>query len=77
MTVSKAYSLLEREGAVERVRGQGMRINQVAPAGGVRDRQRDLLPLLEQVVARAYQLGLNRQQVLAALNPLLTELGDG
>jgi GntR family transcriptional regulator len=77
MTVSKAYSLLEREGTVERVRGQGMRVNHVAPAGGVRDRQRELLPLLEQVVARAYQLGLNRQQVLAALNPLLTELGDG
>lgn len=76
MTVSKAYSLLEREGAVERVRGQGMRINHVAHAGGVRDRQRELLPLLEQVVARAYQLGLNRQQVLAALDPLLRELGD-
>jgi GntR family transcriptional regulator len=77
MTVSKAYSLLEREGTVERVRGQGMRINHVAPAGGIRDRQRQLLPLLEQAVARAYQLGLNRQQLLAALSPLLTELGDG
>jgi GntR family transcriptional regulator len=77
MTVSKAYSLLEREGAVERIRGQGMRINHVAPAGGIRDRQRELLPLLEQVVARAYQLGLSPQQVLIALNPLLKELGDG
>src|SRR6266567_3208496 len=27
MTVSKAYSLLEREGVVELVRGQGMRVN--------------------------------------------------
>jgi GntR family transcriptional regulator len=79
MTVSKAYSLLEREGAVERVRGQGMRVNHVAlaPAGGIRDRQRELVPLLEQVVAKAYQLGLNQQQVLTALNPLLKELGDG
>lgn len=77
MTVSKAYSLLEREGVVERVRGQGMRINHIAPAGSIRDRQRDLWPLLEQVATRAYQLGLSRQQVLAALNPLLKELGDG
>src|ERR1700752_5137023 len=37
MTVSKAYSLLEREGVVERMRGQGMRVNYVAPAGGGRD----------------------------------------
>lgn len=77
MTVSKAYSLLEREGVVERVRGQGMRINQVSPAGGVHNRLKELRPLLEQVVATAFQLGLSRQQVLTALNPLLKELGDG
>src|SRR5271156_718227 len=71
MTVSKAYSLLEREGMVERVRGQGMRINHVTASGGVHDRQKELVPWLEQVVARAYQLGLTRQQLLAALNPLL------
>ena len=32
MTVSKAYSLLEREGVIELVRGQGMRVS--APAAG-------------------------------------------
>src|SRR5262249_10495655 len=31
MTVSKAYSLLERDGVVERVRGQGMRVNHKSP----------------------------------------------
>lgn len=75
MTVSKAYSLLERDGVIERVRGQGMRV--LAPAkarGGVKDRQQQLLPLLEQVVAHAFQLGLTREQVVAALTPLLKDL---
>jgi GntR family transcriptional regulator len=77
MTVSKAYSLLEREGMVERVRGQGMRVNHVSPpTSGVHDRQKELVPLLEQFVARAYQLGLSPQQFLAVLNPLLKELSD-
>lgn len=75
MTVSKAYSLLERDGVIERVRGQGMRV--LAPAkarGGVKDRQQKLLPLLEQVAAHAFQLGLTREQVVAALTPLLKDL---
>lgn len=75
MTVSKAYSLLERDGVIERVRGQGMRV--LAPAkarGGVKDRLQKLLPLLEQVAAHAFQLGLTREQVVAALTPLLKDL---
>ena len=75
MTVSKAYSLLERDGVIERVRGQGMRV--LAPAkarGGVKDRQQQLLPLLEQVASHAFQLGLTREQVVAALTPLLKDL---
>src|SRR3954447_5029308 len=36
MTVSKAYSLLEREGVVELVRGQGMRVRP-PPAGNGTD----------------------------------------
>jgi GntR family transcriptional regulator len=75
MTVSKAYSLLERDGVVERLRGHGMRINHQSPRGTVRERQQELRPLLEQVAAQAYQLALTREQVLAALDPLLKELG--
>ena len=52
MTVSKAYSLLERDGVVELARGQGMR---VAERNGVRDnleeRQDRLTPLVEQLLA--------------------------
>ncbi len=76
MTVSKAYSLLERDGVVERMRGQGMRVNHKSPRGTVRERQNELRPLLEQAAAKAYQLGLTREQVLALLEPLLKELGN-
>ncbi|WP_010586193.1 GntR family transcriptional regulator [Schlesneria paludicola] len=76
MTVSKAYSLLERDGVVERVRGHGMRINQRLPKGTVKERQDELRSLLEQVAAQAYQLALTREQVLAALDPLLKERGN-
>ncbi len=76
MTVSKAYSLLEHDGVVERVRGQGMRVNHQSPKGTVKERQAELRPLLEQVAAQAYQLALTREQVLAALAPLLKERGN-
>jgi GntR family transcriptional regulator len=73
MTVSKAYSLLERDGVVERMRGQGMRVNHKSPKGTVRERQNELRPLLEQAAAKAYQLGLTPEQVMALLDPLLRE----
>ena len=77
MTVSKAYSLLERDGVVERVRGHGMRVNHKSPRRGtIKERQNELRPLLEQVAAQAYQLALTREQVLAALDPLLKERGN-
>ena len=77
MTVSKAYSLLERDGLIERVRGQGMRVKAVSKGLlPVKDRRQIILPLLEQVAAKAFQLGLTREQVVAALTPLLKERGD-
>src|SRR5947208_17024639 len=64
MTVSKAYSLLERDGAVERVRGHGMRGNHQSPRGTRKERQNELRPLLEQVAKQWYQLALTGEQVL-------------
>src|SRR4051794_24627493 len=61
MTVSKAYSLLERDGSVELVRGQGMRVNHPGPAGNGKARKQALLPLLEQVAMTAKQLNLTPQ----------------
>lgn len=77
MTVSKAYSLLERDGIVEHVRGQGMR---VAPRptpsenGSLRERQERLMPLLRQVAAEAYQLNLSGSQVKSLIDRVIKEL---
>src|SRR6476620_6441287 len=76
MTVSKAYSLLERDGVVELVRGQGMRVNhRPEPTGAesFRQRQEQLAPLVRQVVAEAYQLSLTDKQVRQLLDRVLKE----
>jgi GntR family transcriptional regulator len=71
MTVSKAWSLLERDGVVELVRGQGMRV--AAPRNLATPAQRlaELRPLLEQAAARAHQLAVPRRTVLDTLDGLL------
>jgi GntR family transcriptional regulator len=74
MTVSKAYSLLERDGVVENVRGQGMRVKETATNGKVR--REAILPLLKQVAATAKQLSLKPEQVVAQLKPLLEDPND-
>jgi GntR family transcriptional regulator len=74
MTVSKVYSLLERDGVVELVRGQGMRVRETATNGKVR--REAILPLLEQVAATAKQLSLRPEQVIAQLKPLLEDPDD-
>ena len=74
MTVSKAYSLLERDGVVENVRGQGMRVKEIATNGKVR--REAILPLLKQVAATAKQLSLRPEQVIAQLKPLLEDPND-
>jgi GntR family transcriptional regulator len=79
MTVSKAYSLLERDGVVELVRGQGMRVARraaQAASGSLRDRQEKLLPLVRQIAAEAYQLSLSTSQVKALFDRAAKEL-DG
>ena len=77
MTVSKAYSLLERDGLVELVRGQGMRIAAPGEANGkdtLKQRQEQLLPLARQLAAEAFQLSLSDSQVRALLDRALKEL---
>ena len=77
MTVSKAYSLLERDGVVELVRGQGMRIAERKQADGrdnLHERQLQLLPLLRQVAAEAYHLSLSGKQVKSLLDRVIKEL---
>src|SRR5438093_2109745 len=67
MTVSKAYSILEREGVVEFVRGQGMRVKPPGAAADGKARRQALRPLLRQVADAARHLSLTPEQVMAEL----------
>jgi GntR family transcriptional regulator len=79
MTVSKAYSQLERDGIVELVRGQGMRVAARQAAGdngSLRERQEQLMPLLRQVAAEAYHLSLTGSQVKTLFERVIKELDE-
>ena len=74
MTVSKAYSLLERDGVVELERGQGMRVSERSDTNGsTRQRQERLVPLVEQLLAEAYQLSLPPRHVQALVARIIKE----
>ena len=74
MTVSKAYSLLERDGVLARDRGQGMRVIGRTVKGGIKERREELRTLLRDVVVKAHQLGFDADAVVDLLKPLLAEL---
>ncbi len=64
MTVSKAYSLLELEGIVENIRGQGMKISEgTGPKKHLNVSHESIGPLLSEVVAKAKQLSLDANQI--------------
>jgi GntR family transcriptional regulator len=68
MTVSKAYSLLEAEGLLERRRGVGMVVAaDVRAARKERDRLALLEPALQALARQARQLGIAPEQALDGL----------
>jgi GntR family transcriptional regulator len=73
MTVSKAYSRLELEGVVERIRGQGMRILEPGTLGPLSERQQELRNLAAPAIHRAIQLGLTEHQIRETLDQLLED----
>lgn len=75
MTVSKAYSLLESERVVERVRGQGMRVLEPIADGSVATRQRHCREQLAPAFHRAKQLGLSERQLRQVIESLLKGYG--
>lgn len=72
MTISKAYGLLEREGVLERRRGQTLVVAEQSAA----DRQLQRLdPLRQQLTAAAVlsrQLGISREQALKLFRDALS-----
>jgi GntR family transcriptional regulator len=74
MTVSKAYSLLESQGVLERRRGLAMVIAARArDAGPDRDREALLQPALERAALEARQLGLSDTRSLALFKAVLKQ----
>lgn len=74
MTVSKAYSLLEAEGLLERRRGLGMVVaQQHRRAQSTAERIELLRPALEQAADAARQLELPADQALALFKRILNE----
>lgn len=72
MTVSKAYSLLEAEGLLERRRGMGMVVAQRAPEMKNPDNRLELLrPSLERIAGEAKQLELQAAPVIALFSKIL------
>ena len=72
MTISKAYSLLESEGLLERRRGLPMVIaaGHERPAAA-RERIERLRPTLERAAAEAHELGIPKPQALELFERLL------
>ena len=78
MTVSKAYSLLEAEGLLERRRGMGMVIAAARAATRSRQRLALLEPALQAAALQAAQLGLDTVEALALFERCLNKqtVGD-
>ncbi|MEJ0005827.1 MAG: GntR family transcriptional regulator [Steroidobacteraceae bacterium] len=69
MTISKAYSLLEAEGLLERHRGKPMTVaNQSATRPELSRRLQQVDPLLDQVVLAARQLQISEPELTKALH---------
>lgn len=64
MTISKAYSLLEREGVLERRRGQTLVVRERPAAAVETDKLAHLRQHLTDAATLAHQLGVSRTQAL-------------
>ena len=53
-----------------------MRVASAAVKGGIRERREELKSLLKEVIVKAHQLGLNADEVLNLLRPMLDDLSE-
>jgi GntR family transcriptional regulator len=77
MTISKAYSLLEALGVLERLRGKGMIVaSDQGVTRNLKKRMELMQPILMEAATQANQLGLSKESVLQALAGYLEELNN-
>ncbi len=73
-TVVQAYRDLETEGFVEMRQGAGTFVREVAPQARARERARQAVALVREMLAQAGRLGVSRQDLQAAV---AEEIGVG
>ena len=74
MTISKAYSLLEAEGLLERQRGKAMTVSEMSGlAENKQDRLLRLQPTVQQLAAAADQLELELEDVICAVRQTMSK----
>ena len=73
-TVVQAYRDLESEGFVEMRQGAGTFVREVAPQARARERARQAVALVREMLAHAGRLGVSRQDLQAAV---AEEIGVG
>ena len=73
-TVVQAYRDLESEGFVEMRQGAGTFVREVAPQARARERARQAVALVREMLAQAGRLGVSRQDLQAAV---AEEIGVG
>jgi len=73
MTVSKAYSQLETEGVLERLRGKGMVVARTAPRAPEASRWALIEPALDTLARQARELELAPEEVLLRLRQYMEE----
>src|SRR5437879_3081395 len=64
MTISKAYSLLEREGVLERRRGQTLVVRERSDSEAETSKQAHLRKLLTEAATLTHQFGISHAQAL-------------
>lgn len=74
MTISRAYSLMEAEGLLERRRGIGMVVaEKFRRARSIEERRALIEPMLRAAARQARELEIPANEVLAQLRKLMTE----
>jgi len=73
MTVSKAYSRLEAEGVVRRVRGMGMQVLAPSHNGSLEERKQQFRATIEPALLRARLLGLGAKQIREVISSLIQD----
>jgi GntR family transcriptional regulator len=77
MTISKAYSLLEAMGVLERVRGKAMVVaSDQGATKSLKKRIELIRPILLEAASQANQLGLPKETVLQTLAGYLEESNE-